>query len=121
VFGGSTNLTTDVADAVDDGYMDVFVLSMPAFKWFKTDAPSESRRANHFCQVIGQGQMLVIGGRDPSHDPSLDNSFWPNDADPWTRGLNIFDMTALKWTNRYNASAKNYEQPAMVKQYYMNQ
>jgi hypothetical protein len=114
-------LTTDAAHDADDGYMDVFVLSMPAFRWFKTNAPTESRRANHFCQVIGQRQMLVIGGRDPSHDSNTDGSFWPNDADPWTRGLNIFDMTALKWTNRYNANAKDYEQPAMVKQYYTKQ
>jgi hypothetical protein len=121
VFGGSTNLTIDVADADDTGYLDVFVLSMPAFRWFKTNAPTESRRANHFCQIIGQRQMLVIGGRDPSHDPSSDGSFWPNDADPWTRGLNIFDMTGLKWTNAYNASAKKYEQPAIVKKYYTNQ
>jgi hypothetical protein len=121
VFGGSTNLTIDVADADDSGYLDVFILSMPAFRWFKTNAPTESRRANHFCQVIGQSQMLVIGGRDPSHDPSSDDSFWPNDADPWTRGLNIFDMTALKWTNMYNANTKNYKQPAIVKQYYTNQ
>jgi len=121
VFGGSTNLTIDVAGADDTGYLDVFVLSMPAFRWFKTDAPTESRRANHFCQVIGKRQMLVIGGRDPSHDSSSDGSFWPNDADPWTRGLGIFDMTALKWANTYNANAENYEQPAMVKKYYTNQ
>ena len=110
-------MTVDIADADDTGYLDVFVLSMPAFRWFKTNAPTESRRANHFCQIIGQNQMLVMGGRDPSSA----GSFWPNDADPWTRGLNIFDMTGLKWTNAYNASAKKYEQPAIVKKYYTNQ
>jgi hypothetical protein len=65
--------------------------------------------------------MLVIGGRDPSHNSSEDGSFWPNDADPWTHGLGIFDMSTLKWTNTYNANAPNYEQPSMVKQYYANQ
>ena len=113
-------MTTDAAHANGDGYLDVFILSMPAFKWFKAYAPTESRRSNHFCQVIGQSQMLVIGGRDPSHDSSSDGSFWPNNADPWTRGLNIFDMTALKWTNKYNANAKDYQQPVKVKQYYTN-
>jgi hypothetical protein len=93
---------------------------MPSFTWFKAGALTESRRANHFCQVIGQGQMLVIGGRDPSHDTS-DGSFWPNNADPWTYGLGIFDMPTLSWTNSYDATAKKYEQPAMVKQYYTNQ
>ena len=61
--------------------------------------------------------MLVIGGRDPAHDNS-DGSFWPNNADPWTRGLRIFDMKTLKWTNSYKANAANYEQPAIVQQYY---
>jgi len=61
--------------------------------------------------------MLVIGGIDPTHNES-DGSFWEGGADPWTHGLGLFDMSALSWTTSYNASAKDYEQPAMVKQYY---
>jgi hypothetical protein len=113
-------VAADIANPKDPGHLDVYVLSVPSFVWFKASAPTESRRANHFCQVIGQGQMLVIGGRDPSHDSS-DGSFWPNNADPWTHGLSIFDMSSLSWTNAYNANATNYEQPDVVKQYYANQ
>ena len=121
MFGGSTNATVDVANAEDTGYLDVFILSMPAFTWFKAGALTESRRSNHFCQVIGQGQMLVIGGRDPAHDSSEDGSFWPNNADPWTRGMRIFDMTSLEWTDSYKAKATDYEQPDRVQKYYANQ
>lgn len=65
--------------------------------------------------------MLVIGGRDPSHNVTVDGSFWENDADPWTHGIGVFDMTTLSWTNAYNANATNYEPPSIVKQYYANQ
>lgn len=96
-------------------------MSMPSFVWFKAGAPSVARRANHFCQVIGKRQMFVIGGRDPAHNSATDGSFWPGGADPWTHGLGIFDMSTLSWTTAYDANATDYEQPAMVKQYYADQ
>lgn len=114
-------MTNDVASATDPGYLDVYVLSMPSFVWFKAGALSVARRANHFCQVIGKRQMLVIGGRDPTHNSSLDGSFWAGGTDPWTYGLGIFDMSTLSWTTSYYANATDYEQPVMVKQYYANQ
>jgi hypothetical protein len=64
--------------------------------------------------------MLVIGGIDPTHNASS-GSWWEGGADPWTHGLGLFDMSALNWTTSYNANAKDYEQPAMVKQYYADQ
>lgn len=111
----------DDGDRTDSGYLDVYILSLPAFVWFKAGAVTASRRANHFCQVIGHGQMLVIGGRDPSHNSTADESFWDNDADPWTHGLGIFDMSTLTWTNAYNASVTKYQPPATVTQYYANE
>jgi len=94
---------------------------MPAFTWFKADAPSQARRSNHFCQVIGNGQMLVLGGRDPSYNGTL-KAGWTT-VDPWTssgmHGMNIFDMTAWAWTGSYSPSA-TYRRPTLVQQHYTN-
>ena len=118
VFGGSTNATFDEKDATDTGYLDVFVLSMPAFTWFKANAPSDVRRSNHFCQDLGGGQMLVIGGREPSYNGTLTG------LDPWTsngnHGMHIFDMSAWTWTGSYSPNAR-YQRPTVVQQHYASQ
>jgi hypothetical protein len=38
--------------------------------------------------------------------------------EPWPKGLGIFDMTTLNWTNAYDAAALAYEQPSLVSQFY---
>jgi hypothetical protein len=67
ILGGSTNSTFDLEHADDDGYLNVFTLSIPAFRWFKSADSDQVRRADHSCQVIGNRQMLVIGGTQPSN------------------------------------------------------
>jgi hypothetical protein len=56
--------------------------------------------------------MISIGGI-PDEDQLPAN--W---VDPWTNGMQVFDMTDLFWTDAYNASAASYEAPDVVKQYY---
>ena len=94
----------------DKDYEDVFVLSLPAFNWFRASGTS-AKRAWHRCDLIGKRQMIVIGGAEPT--AALGAT-----PDPWTHGLGIFDMTELSWSNSYNASAQPYEQPSIVKQFY---
>jgi len=60
--------------------------------------------------------MLVIGG----YEVSSENAFGAV-PDSWEKGLGIFDMTSLMWTDGYNASAMQYERPSIVEDYYMNQ
>ena len=120
VFGGSTNATFDVKHAGDTGYLDVFILSMPAFVWFKAGATTQARRSNHVCQLIGQGQMLAIGGRDPSQNGSLSAAGYWDNVDPWTRGMNVFDMNSLTWTGEYSPNT-TYDRATVVQQYYANQ
>jgi hypothetical protein len=55
--------------------------------------------------------MLSIGGNQESPFTN---------RDPWTKGLGIFDMTALSWTNTYDAAALAYERPSLVSQFYAN-
>jgi hypothetical protein len=55
--------------------------------------------------------MLSIGG---TQEVGLTNQ------DPWIKGLGIFDMTTLSWTNAYDPAAPAYEQPSLVSQFYAN-
>ena len=62
--------------------------------------------------------MLSIGGLnrlDPySPNPELRNY----SQDSATHGLQIFDMTELKWTDGYNANAAPYTTPTIIKDWY---
>ena len=116
VFGGATSVDDDEREPTDIGYTDVYVLSLPSFTWFQATAPTELRRANHFCQVIGNSQMLVIGGRNPSETGNPGVSFGTN-GDPWTRHMRIFDMVNWRWTNTYNHTAV-YTRPEAIQQHY---
>ncbi|KAI9715126.1 MAG: hypothetical protein M1812_006105 [Candelaria pacifica] len=116
VFGGSTNRTFDVVHANDEGYLDVFILSLPAFVWFKAGSATQVRRSKHFCQLLGNGHMLVIGGIDPSLNVTQFIGY-VNMVDPWTRGMNIFNMNSLNWTGAYSPSA-TYDRPIIIQQYY---
>jgi hypothetical protein len=113
IYGGSTNTTYDWANPDDEGFLNVYALSLPAFKWFKSNDSTPVRRSGHYCQIIGKRQMLSIGGRQPSDHEA------PGVAlDPWLNGLGVFDMTAFIWSTYYNADDDLYEQPEPIRQYY---
>jgi len=105
----------------DDGFLSVYTLSLPGFRWFKSNESTPVRRSNHYCQIIGSvasngnSQMLSIGGRQPSSYVSLGVA-----PDPWTNGLAVFDMNAFSWTDHYNAGSGPYVQPSVIKEYYSN-
>ena len=60
--------------------------------------------------------MISIGGHqlNSNHKPDSGGST----PDPWTKGIGIFDMTALTWSSGYDPNAMPYEQSGVVKQYY---
>lgn len=91
----------------------MFVLSLPAFRWFKANASTEVRRSGHTCSVIGQRQMVSIGGRLPSSRSGIGQ-----ESDPWDSGIGVFDMTLLRWQDHYDAGAEAYGTPDAVKRYY---
>lgn len=89
----------------------VYILTLPAFQWFEAPATGDisgTVRSTHHCQVIGQRQMLSIGGHGNDYD----------DQDPWKNGLGIFDMTELTWGFDYNANAAPYVPPPLITKYY---
>ena len=96
---------------------EVYILSLPAFTWFKANYTSVDPRIYHTCHVVGN-QMMSIGGLNPSFT-SLPAAL--NDTDPFWEGIKVFDMTALEWTNYYNASAAPYTPSEMILRYYGGQ
>ncbi|KAJ9604855.1 hypothetical protein H2200_010970 [Cladophialophora chaetospira] len=115
VYGGSTNNTYDLNAADDEGYLNVYTLSLPAFRWFKSNSTTPARRACHTCSVIGKRQMISVGGRLPSSLQALGY-----EQDPWASGIGVFDMTEFAWVDHYDAAAKDYVSPDVVKAYYQN-
>ncbi|CAF9912087.1 MAG: hypothetical protein ALECFALPRED_007866 [Alectoria fallacina] len=93
---------------------EVYVLSLPAFVWFKANYTSVDPRIYHTCHVVGN-QILSIGGLNPS---LADLAVAMNDTDPFWEGIKVFDMTALEWTNYYNASSASYTPSGIILDYY---
>ncbi|OQV00019.1 hypothetical protein CLAIMM_05576 [Cladophialophora immunda] len=113
VYGGATNTTYDLSHPGDEGFLNTYALSIPAFRWFKSNDSTPVRRAAHTCQRIGNRQMLSVGGVQPSSKVQRGQAL-----DPWTNSIGVFDMTAFKWSSFYDADASVYQQPDVVRQYY---
>ncbi|KAF2135748.1 uncharacterized protein K452DRAFT_362972 [Aplosporella prunicola CBS 121167] len=107
-------------DPVDPSDMsEIYILSLPAFRWFQTGIRAISQRVLHTCHVIGSRQLLSIGGLESAYDDLGDRTInqWKS-KDNFTQGLGIFDMTELKWSDKYVANASAYDSPEMVKLWY---
>ncbi|KAI9775133.1 MAG: hypothetical protein M1835_005928 [Candelina submexicana] len=89
----------------------VYVLSIPSFKWTKVYEGS-SPRFGHTCHFVGKRQMITVGGTwVPSTAQSL---AIPGTCDTQTKGVNVFDLSAATFGSVYNANAAPYEVPAKV-------
>ncbi|KAF2739574.1 kelch repeat protein-like protein [Polyplosphaeria fusca] len=74
-------------------YDDMWILSIPSFKWIEVDQSKESipyARAGHTCNVW-DGQMIVVGGYT---DPELGCEF---------PGVYVFNMSSLQWSDQFTA------------------
>lgn len=67
------------------------------------------------CESVGGGQILTIGGLDSdSTEPESDVYLTVFDSpDPFTQGLNVFDLGTLWWADQYTASPAPYT-PALA-------
>lgn len=107
IYGGRV-MGESIRNATDD----VYVLSLPSFVFFKANDPQSTRRLEQACVATGR-QMISVGGTD--------GHAWPSsltDKDPWPQGIGIFDMTEMRWSDQYNASADPDESPDVVKNWY---
>ena len=121
IFGGSCNrfMYGGFGNLGDEG---VFILSIPAFQWFRGELKNGIPRALHTCHTTNSNQLIIIGGVDPTkrHDWwTVSPSFTPLELrDPWEEGIVILDMTTLKFKDFYEAKAKPYEPPELIKSFY---
>ena len=102
----------------------VYVLSLPAFNWHKQKVTPQFGRYLHSCNVIGNRQMVSVGGKVANASESeaaLDDKDTPPDSslpDPWQQGLGVFDLTTMEWKDGYDADAPPYITPDPVKAFY---
>lgn len=109
IFGGRN-------DDKNATYDEVFVLSLPGFFWSQAQYTSQAPRANQACAMIGNRQMLSVGG----YRKNLPYPNYWTDPDPWPMGLGIFDLSKMKWSSSYDPNAPPYAQPQVVKDWYRN-
>ncbi|KFX94138.1 hypothetical protein O988_06458, partial [Pseudogymnoascus sp. VKM F-3808] len=122
MYGGTTDKNT-TNNAVE--MSKVFILSLPSFHWIEAPEPADTWRTTHTCETIAPStigkynrrQMISIGG---TKDPSPDGVSAVDAQDPWDSGMKILDLTALTWSDAYDSSAKAYERPDVVNNYYDN-
>lgn len=110
VYGGLSHL--EVGQQKTSDFSDIFLLSLPSFSWTRVSTPVSQMRASHKCQVIGNRQMLVIGGSDP----------WGVNLgdipDLFVNGLGIFDMSDLTWADKFDPGADKYVRPSLINDHY---
>ena len=100
-------------------YDEAYVLSLPAFQWFKASYPAANPRHGLTCVPVGGGQILTVGGLDTTQngpDNLYDDVF--NTRDPFEQGLAIFDMNQMAFAPSYTANAPSYTGASVVKNYY---
>jgi len=94
------------------GYGDMWVLSIPSFKWFlvntglSTTARTPGKYEAMTCYIVGGGsKMLVYGGRPRTNDYQ---------AECDRTSIHVFDMTRLVWEEVYDPSGGEYEVPKEI-------
>ena len=97
VFGGWSN-----SFEKSDG--DVYVLSIPSFRWIRVNQDS-NRRVRNQCGLIGNHTMLVVGGIQPNGEnlQPLDATGCDTSA-MFTQGLGMFSLNAHAWNTSYDPS-----------------
>lgn len=108
------------ATSANRPYDEIHVLSLPAFQWHKVQYTTTSPRHGLTCESVGGGQILTIGGLDSDNtEPESDVYLTVFDSvDPFTQGLNVFDLKTLWWADQYTASPGPYTPAPAIQQIY---
>lgn len=98
----------------------VYILSIPSFRWFQASYTPVNPRGGHTCQATNSGQMIMIGGQNPRYSRHMlgDGDTQNAPPDPWPQGVGVFDMTSLKFQDSYRAKAGAYKTPDTIKTYH---
>ena len=113
VHGGVIN---DVYGSQTENSDQMYILSIPSFRWFHANYTSTYSRAGHSCQATNSSQMILIGGLDPTYSVHIVGD--SPQKDPWRQGIGVFDMTALEFKNSYQANAGPYKTQDVIRKIY---
>ncbi|ETS81449.1 hypothetical protein PFICI_06451 [Pestalotiopsis fici W106-1] len=111
MYGGIQKGGTDQVNKVFD---DIWILSIPAFTWFKLNVTG-TQRSWHDCVIIGS-QLVSVGGLGAG--VRFNESVQFNDRDEWRQGLGVLDLASMTWADGFNANSTAYESPQVVKDWY---
>ncbi|KAI0004358.1 hypothetical protein F4779DRAFT_600151 [Xylariaceae sp. FL0662B] len=100
IYGGHNSQTKTIYD-------DIWILSIPAFTWFKAEARGTLRN-DHECTIVGN-QMISVGG--------FRSYLNFTEPDEWAQGIGVFDLSTLTWSDHYEPHT-TYESPSIVKDWY---
>ncbi|CZT12447.1 uncharacterized protein RAG0_16264 [Rhynchosporium agropyri] len=94
--------------ANSSGFDDVYILTMPSFKWIKWWESSAGGKPHHSlsCNVVG-GQMLIIGGTFPLGDDCDSPSVWG------THNLDLGKNSGKMWKG-YSLNITSYVVPPEI-------
>ncbi|KAI9756828.1 MAG: hypothetical protein M1815_002812 [Lichina confinis] len=95
-------------------YDDIWILSIPAFQWFKAHGVSSGSRFGHTCHDVGGRYMMTIGGITALVHAK---ERW-NGPDTTDYSIALFDMTNLTWTDTFSPQSPSYERPSVVRSWY---
>ena len=110
---GSGGNLSEQSSASNTALDEVWVLSLPAFAWFKANYTAQNNRWRHTCNIAGNRQMITIGGININ-----DQNLGGQSKDPFSQGFGVFDLTELTWSSGYDAHAAPYETPGVIKDWY---
>lgn len=102
---------------------EAYVLTLPGFYWVKANYTAANPRNGLSCNSVGGGQILTIGGVDPTQNGQNNggNSGYTaafDTPDPFTQGLGIFDLSTLSWKDSYEANQGKYSVAPEIQAYY---
>jgi hypothetical protein len=93
-------------------YDEAYILSLPAFQWFKAHYPAAHPRHAVSCVPVGSGQTMTVGRVDTTQDgPDIFYNNVFNTSDPFDQGLAIFNMNVMTLTSSIQANLPPTQAP----------
>lgn len=91
------------------GFDDVYILSLPSFQWIKWWEGSGVGKPHNSltCNVVNNGQMLIVGGTFPLSDDCDSPTTWG------THNLDLGKQTGKMW-NDYQLNITSYVVPSEI-------
>lgn len=86
---------------------DVYVLSLPSFRWIRVNADS-GERSRHQCVLAGRNTMMVVGGIVPLGDfpiPTWTSQGCDTNSTIFQQGLGLFNLNNHSWSGTWDPDA----------------